>query len=374
MTEEQVYRNFITWCSKTWWELPDSEYLVPMITANYSPDEAGFLTGFPHGNTSLEDLAVLKGLSAEELMPLLDELCRKGMIYKAVRGDSVRYRLNDTFFALMRARFWPGETDDQSQKTAAAVNKYFLDNWFDQYNQVHHRGLRTLPIAQTIQDDRTIIPFEDAVKVVEGFVYYSVSTCPCRHRHNLDPDMPDCPHPAEVCLHFDELGRYTVEHNMGREITKEETLEILKKSADSGLVHGISTWKEHPDTICNCCSCCCMWLESYHKLGHSKSLDPSNYLVKVNPESCRACGLCQKRCPMDALQLKYSARTKNKYSKAPVVDPDICLGCGVCVHKCPTQSIVLQRRSEIKKPPVSARDYMQGYRTDRLEALKREAV
>jgi len=371
MTEERIYREFIDWLGKTWWELPESEYLLPMIKANYTPEEAAFLTGFPHGNASMDDLVELKGTAPEELEPLLKELGRKGMTYKSRRGESVRYRLNDSFFSLWRANLWPGGMDERTVKTAPEINKYMLDNWFEQYNQVHHRGLRTLPIDRTIQDDRTILPYEDAVKVVDGFEYYTVSNCPCRHRHNLDPDMSDCPHPTEVCLHFDDLGRYIVEHGLGREITEEETLEILKNAADSGLVHGISNCKDNPDTICNCCSCCCLFLESYHKLGHTKSLDASNYRVEVNPETCKACGLCLKRCPMDALQFKYSARAKNKYAKAVVVDVDTCIGCGVCAHKCPTQSLVLKQCDEVTEPPETLRDYMKSYMADRMAAKQK---
>ena len=55
--------------------------------------------------------------------------------------------------------------------------------------------------------------------------------------------------PSEVCLHFNELRRYCVENELGREITKEETLEILKKSAEAGLVHGIADYVVNPDTI-----------------------------------------------------------------------------------------------------------------------------
>jgi hypothetical protein len=36
---------------------------------------------------------------------------------------------------------------------------------------------------------------------------------------------------------------------MGREITKEETLEILKKAADAGLVHGTANHQGKRDTI-----------------------------------------------------------------------------------------------------------------------------
>jgi ferredoxin len=96
--------------------------------------------------------------------------------------------------------------------------------------------------------------------------------------------------------------------------------------------------------------------------------------VEINPVTCRACGLCLKRCPMDALQLRYSTQAKNKFSKAPVVDPEVCLGCGVCVHKCPTQSLVLRRREQINEPPATIRDYMQSYIDDRRLAKKKEAA
>jgi len=339
-----------------------------MIKATYTPEEADFLTGFPFRSVSLDDLVELKDMIREELEPLLLDLGRKGMIYKTRRGDSVRYRLNETFFALLRANFWSGKVDGRTKSSAAAVNKYFMDNWFEQYNQVHHRGLRTLPIAQSIQDDRTILPYEDVVKVVDSFEYYTVSTCPCRQRHNLDPEMKDCHHPLESCLHFEELGHYIVEHDMGREIDRQETLDILKQAADSGLVHAISAWQRKPDTICNCCSCCCLFLESYHKLGHAKSLDASNYSVQVEAATCKACGLCLKRCPMDALQLTYSSKAKNKFSKAVGVKLASCIGCGVCVHKCPTQSLALRRKQEVSPPPETVRDYMQRYMQDRAEA------
>ncbi len=65
----------------------------------------------------------------------------------------------------------------------------------------------------------------------------------------MDPDSVDSPFPIETCLHFDELGRYCVENDMGREITREETLGILKKAADAGLVHATANHQGNGDTI-----------------------------------------------------------------------------------------------------------------------------
>ena len=366
---EEIYRKFIGWLDKAWWKLPESKSLMPMIKARYTPEEAAFLTGIPFSSRSLEELAEMKGINPEELLPRLKELVNKGLVYQSVRGESVRYKLNDSFMSIARTGLWPGKEDDATKTMAKHFNDYFdKDGWFDQYADVHLKSLRTLPINKTIEDTREIMPFEDVIKVIDDFEYYSVSTCPCRHKHNLDPNYFNCRHPTEVCLHFDELGRYCVENGLGREITREETLEILRKSADSGLVHGLTNYKNHTDTICNCCSCCCVWLESYHKRGHSKGLEPSNYKVEINPETCKACGLCIQRCPMDALQLKLNQKAGNKYRKAPVVDPTKCIGCGVCAHKCPTDSLKLVRNETITEPPESVREYAQLYAADRRKA------
>jgi NAD-dependent dihydropyrimidine dehydrogenase PreA subunit len=85
-------------------------------------------------------------------------------------------------------------------------------------------------------------------------------------------------------------------------------------------------------------------------------VDQSNYQVEVTPETCKACGLCIRRCPMDAIQMKFSTQATNKFRKAVVVDTDLCVGCGVCVHKCKTKSITLTRREETTQPPKTARE------------------
>ena len=85
----------------------------------------------------------------------------------------------------------------------------------------------------------------------------------------------------------------------------------------------------------------------------------------VKPESCKACGLCVKRCPMDALQLKFSNAVTNKYSKAAVLEKELCIGCGVCVHKCPTESLTLVHREALYDPPKTLRDWGRRFFKDR---------
>ncbi|MBM3149821.1 MAG: 4Fe-4S dicluster domain-containing protein [Chloroflexi bacterium] len=137
------------------------------------------------------------------------------------------------------------------------------------------------------------------------------------------------------------------------------------------------------DTICNCCKCCCIFFEAYYKLNHSTSLTPSNYHIGTNAETCIGCGLCVKRCPMEALHLEDlpeakgritvvpggngggQTQLKNKTGKVSVANADLCIGCGVCAYKCSTKSLTLERRVSIEHPPKTGRDYFMRYMADR---------
>ena len=371
-SDKDIYQQLIDWLKKTWWGLPDSEHLMPTVRSFYNPEEAALLTGIPFSGRSLEELAEMKGTAPEELAPRLDALARRGVVWRNQKGDSIRYSLNDSFFVFLRGPYWAEHPDEATKSTANPFNKYFYDGFMDQFREAHTKGLRTIPIDKTVEDPRRILPYEDVVKFVDSQDYCTVSFCPCRQRKLLDPDSKVCDHPMEVCLHFGRLGHYIVENGLGREITREETKEILEQAAESGLVHAISNWQEGADTICNCCMCCCLFFEAYHVLKHHKSHDVSNYRVRTTPETCKACGLCVQRCPMEALRLEDSSAATNKKGKVSVLDPDRCIGCGVCVYKCPTQSLILERKEETYDPPKDAREWMERWYADKEAAVAKK--
>lgn len=365
MTDQEAYEKFIEYVEMPGYiPLKDIEVAKQMVTSYLTPEDAGFLTGFPKTDTSLEDIAAAKNMDPALLKAKVKALCARGLVYETISEHSVTYRMDGAYSMFFRMPFFRKEHDEPLKELAHYANAYKMDIWFDLTKKVRHKGLRSLPINETLEDTKQVLPFEDVLEVVDAFDYCTVSPCPCRTKHNMDPDYQDSPYPLEVCLHFDQLGRYLVENGLAREITKEETLEILKMAADAGLVHGLSCLEEGPDTICNCDMRHCIQFRPYHLRGHLNAVDSSNYQASVTPETCKACGLCAKRCPVDAIQFKVTEEATNKFCKAVTVDTNLCIGCGVCAHKCPTDSIVLERREETTRPLKNGMEFGQELMKD----------
>ena len=117
-----------------------------------------------------------------------------------------------------------------------------------------------------------------------------------------------------------------------------------------------------------------MWFKAYHEFGHGKSMDVSNYIASINPESCKGCGLCVKRCPMEAIELIASETYKNKVGKVAFLNKDNCIGCGVCAFKCPTKSIFLEKRRELTMPPANTREFIDRMINDLANPLPKRNV
>lgn len=382
MTEQErdIYTKFIEWLKQSWYGVPDSDVLLPYVAARYTPEEALLLTGMPYKPKTLAELADLTGTGTDELRPKLDSLASKGLIYKQVKDNKIYYLLHD-IFTIYRGFGWPGQNNEYSKAVGPLQHRYLMGGLMSPWQNVKEKGLRVLPVEVTIEDTRGIMPYEEVRKILDKVEYFTVSHCPCRHANNLDPDSPDCQYPTEVCLHFDKLGHYIVDNGMGREITRQETEAILKRCAERGLVHGISNQQDRPDTICNCCSDCCIWFLAMNKYGHGGSLSPSNFRIAVSQSTCVGCGLCVKRCPMKALRLMDAPSVKgrataltgkdgrqrkltNKTGKVTELNPARCIGCGVCAYKCPSQSLTLERNQVEHQPPQTGRDWMAKFMAD----------
>ena len=63
----------------------------------------------------------------------------------------------------------------------------------------------------------------------------------------------------------------------------------------------------------------------------------------IDPDKCRACMICRKRCPVEAID-----GAKNRIH---VIDQDICIKCGTCFEACPPRFGAVAKISGEPTPP-----------------------
>lgn len=362
MTEKKGLEKFKEH-SRNWiFNFQDTEVSNRLLAMRMSDHDTEFLSAFPHFPSTITELADRFKMSEATLLEKMKPLLYEGFIYEVEGKSGTRFSLTDPLFFFGRLPGWRGIEDEWTRAYAPLMNEYYDTDFGADFMGYPTKGLRAIPINQTIKEPGSILPYEDLLAYVDREDYHTVSSCACRHNINMDSSRPDCKHEVSVCLHFGRLGKYAVKHGMGRKIEKAETLDILQRCAESGLVHGISNTKNGMDTICNCCSCCCIFLRPF-KLAEGVKREyhqRSNYLVEIDRETCVACGLCEKRCPIDALQLvdkegvrqpENGEKLKPKDCKEISYDSEKCIGCGVCAYKCPTGSLKMVKRETIETIP-----------------------
>ncbi len=163
--------------------------------------------------------------------------------------------------------------------------------------------MRVIPIERAIDGETRRASYEEVSKYLNDNTIFTVSDCSCRTAREAMGE--GCGHLKEdMCIQMGHAAEYYIRTGRGRQITREEAFEIIKRAEDNGLMHQIpnldGSGKTH--AICNCCGCSCLALRS---AGMFKNVDMvrSNYVSHVDKDKCVACGECVENCPVNALQL-----------------------------------------------------------------------
>lgn len=320
---------------------PRSPALIEILKVLFPVDEAKLALRLPMENTTISELLETLPDGAGSLEETLNRMVKRGTVYTSQRPDQERkYRLLPSVVGWAETPFWAGKETNDTKKLAPLWLKYREEAFGRELVRGDTPVMRVLPVSRTLQDSREALPFDAIKPMVEAASYRAVAHCPCRLMKKSTGE--GCDHELENCLHFGSMARYMVEEGMAREITSEETFKILKESNEGGLVHMVDNVEGHMGTICNCCGCCCVFLDTQNKMG-LQTISSSNYLASVDADKCIACGICEDRCPVGAITLKEAGVAE--------VDDARCIGCGVCTPTCDADAVDLILRATVRPPP-----------------------
>jgi len=126
-----------------------------------------------------------------------------------------------------------------------------------------------------------------------------------------------CGHLKEdMCIQMGHAAEYYIRTNRGREISRDEAFEVIKKAEENGLMHSIPNTDGPGKThaICNCCGCGCFSMR-LSNMWSNPDMVRSNYVSQVDADKCVACGECVENCPSNALKLGQKICTSTPVPK-----------------------------------------------------------
>ncbi len=330
---------------------PLSKSLFDILQILFTDEEAELVSVLPINFVTKEKAAKIWNKTPNEAEKILDTLASKGLMLDGCQKEMRTYILAPPMagffeFSLMRT---DGKFDRKilSELYHQYINEEddFLFAIFDTQTPIDRVFVQEETIKE--EDHSIVLDYERATQVIETASCITVGTCYCRHK--MEHLGKACEQPQEVCLTFNGAAKSLSKHGIAKEISKEEARKILDQCVDAGLVQIGDNVRESVAWICNCCGCCCEAIVAYKKLGFSPEIY-SNFTPEIISEDCTGCGICVKKCPVDAITLITTVANR----KIAQINYDRCFGCGVCARSCNKNAIQMNRREDLMYTPKDA--------------------
>ena len=316
------------------------EVLRKTITTEEAEIALGLPTRLPPFEVeSVDIIAERVGKNSEKVENILERLAQKGFLYKQ-KTDTGKtgYAFIQLGFGIPQIFYWKGEITDKTKEIAPVLAKYLQKGGDIVSGTENVRLFRYIPVNKAVNNAlQAVYSYDMMEEVIKKARKIAVVHCPCREAARLITESK-CTHTLENCIKFNKMADFVLEKGFGREITKEEALNIIKDTEEEGLIHFVDNCQEEVQHNCNCCSCCC-WNVSpiKNRLVPRDYLMATYYLRTTDEDICSGCGQCAKDCPLEIIEMAEDL---------PVIDESICIGCGVCLLHCPTDAAKLKRKDE----------------------------
>ncbi|MFC2151990.1 4Fe-4S dicluster domain-containing protein [Bacteroidota bacterium] len=328
-----------------------SELLFKILKMLFNEREAELVAALPIKPFNAKKASKIWKIDLVKTQNILDKLASRAILIDIEQNGEMEYVLPPPMagffeFSMMRIR------KDIDQKVLSELFYEYMNVEEDFIKSLFTRGEtqigRVFVNESVLSNENAIhvLDYEKATEVIKTASHIGIGMCYCRHK--MEHLGKACDAPMDICMTFNTVAKSLTKHGHARTIEKSECLDLLQQAYDHNLVQFGENVREDVSFICNCCGCCCEALLAAKRFAILNPVHTSNFLPEIKSESCNGCGLCEIKCPVDAIHIKT-----NENHKIAIVDENLCLGCGVCVRVCNRNSIILKSRPERILTPLN---------------------
>ena len=308
----------------------DPEYWV--LDEVLTKEQVAFMLSFKkvRKNYSFEQLRDMNHLTDEKCKELLDYLCWAGCVETNRENPEHTIQYDVPIFVPGIAEFMVMQDDLMKKFPNIATFFNFLTQApLEGITQMvplggSGVGMHVIPVEKAIESNNESIPIEHISHWLEKYDgKIGLGVCSCRRQQTIRGEG-DGSVEQECCMGLGDLAEWCANTGRGRYITKEEALEILKRSERHGFVHQTTNIDGEDKIVglCNCAPGVCNALRT-SQLYNTPNMSRSAYRAHVEKDKCVACGKCVEVCPVGAAKLGQKLCTVHGYIQYPTTElPD----------------------------------------------------
>ena len=275
---------------------------------------------------AVEDIAQRVHKSYAETFKICMQLADMGVIeIKSQSDGSDKFELPIYVPGIYELMMLNREQADAHPEIARAFEQFTRETVepVTQFMPMGNGAMRVIPVESAIQAETRRAPYEEISYWLTKYQnHICLAPCQCRLvRTQMGEGTGNLA--EELCLILGATAESCIRTGKGRRVTKEEAEEVILQAEKKGYMHQVTNMDGTNKiwAICNCQRDICLALRT-SQYFNTPNMSRSNYVAKVDPEKCGACGQCGETCPSNAVKLGQNLCTKQpvEYPFTPLPD------------------------------------------------------
>lgn len=361
----------------------DSSFQDSSLLKKFTEDEALAFVEMPWGVafTPIE-FAAKSGRGLDECKEIADKFADGGYLCRFETANGTTYHQIPFFQGVVEYNFTEA-TEQPGYNVGIAGGDMYVSG-AGEVIDVLDGGTSTfyaMPCDKSVVPDSEILPFDDVEKIIKSKNLLAIAPCYCRYTATLKAGVTDAPSfedfatgqfedyfspvfaeagnvaRVETCLMMGTEAEYWMKRGWAREITQEQAIGYMKRSAEDGYILQ-SSFGKNTETICSCHCTSCGIISFWNAAGGAAATGSaqgfnqiSHYRLELDADACAKCGICMNRCPVQAI-------TMDGEDGLPQMN-DMCFRCGQCAYVCPQSA-----RKLVQRPEEEILELPQGFLAD----------